>query len=170
MLYTIAVMLVHIGVFYFTGTWKRWKEYYSTALFVVIGDFSYNILFCERFLWRYNTLLDHRIADMAYALTAFPYATMLFLRYYPKGLVKEGLYVFLWTAVYLIIESISCHIGNFIHYGDWNMYWSAVIYFFAFILIRIHYKNPLIAWPISLCFAIAMLIIFKQPFHLSCFQ
>ncbi len=167
MLYTITILLAHFGAFYFTGTWKHWKEYYPTALFAVIGDFSYNMLFSERFLWEYKTLFDHRVADMTYAFFVFPCTAMLFLRYYPKGLLREGLYILLWTALYTVIECISCHIGNLIHYGGWNMFWSFGLYFFAFILIRIHYKKPLIVWPIGLAFAIAIMIIFHQPFHFS---
>ncbi len=170
MLYTAAFLLVHIGAFYITGTWRHWKEYYPTVLFAIVGDFSYNILFNERFLWMYNTLFDHRIADMVYAFFVFPCATIMFLRYYPKGILKEGLYILLWTAAYTVIEAISCQIDNFCHYGGWNIFWSAGLYFFAFILIRIHHKKPLVVWPIGLAFAIAMLFIFQQPFHFSVTQ
>lgn len=85
MLLTIAVIFAHVIAIFAAGTWRHWKEYYPTGLYVIIGDMSYNMLFNERYLWRYHTLYDHRIADMVYALFVFQCAVMLFLRYYPKG-------------------------------------------------------------------------------------
>ncbi len=170
MMSVLVLFLLHALSLYFTGTWRKWKEYYSTVQYVIIGDFSYNILFSDRLLWRYEVLFDHRIADLYYAFIIFPCVVMLFLRYYPKGLLKELLYIMSWTTFYSIIESISVKNGSMTHFDGWNIYWSGGIYFFGFILIRLHYKYPLVVWPVSLGFAIATMIIFQQPFHFMAYR
>ncbi len=145
------------------GNWKRWKEFYPTILYTIIGNLTYGILFSNRMLWTYDNLLNHTFGDMFYTFFVFPSAVILFLTFYPSGLVKQGLYILIWTAVNTAVEYAGLLLRTFSHYYGWNIFWSAGLYFFAFILIALHTKHPLLVWPISLGFALLTMLIFQQP-------
>ena len=47
------IVVAYAIISYRFGDWKRWKEFYPTYLFVILGDITYNFLFYEKPLWEY---------------------------------------------------------------------------------------------------------------------
>lgn len=147
------------------GNWKNWKEYYPTILYVVIGDLAYNFVFFEFTLWEYKSLVNHTFSDLLIAITVFPCAVILFLTHFPQGFLKKTLYISLWAAGNTLIEFISVSMNGMAYDHGWTIFYSLGLYFFAFILVRLHLKHPLIAWPISGVFAYLTMLLFKIPFE-----
>jgi hypothetical protein len=145
------------------GKWRNWKEYYPTILYVITGDLAYNVLFMENRLWEYVWPIHHRYADLFYCFLVFPPAVILFLSHCPKGWKKTIPYVLAWTAFYSAIEFLAVKLGYFRHLNRWNMAYSAAMYFFAFVLIKLHTVHPLIVWPVSFGFAVLTMLLFGQP-------
>jgi hypothetical protein len=159
----LIILLGYAVLCYKYGDWKRWQQFYPTILYVIIGDLSYNALFPDKLLWRYELLFNHIFGNFLFTFFVFPSVIILFLTHYPSGLLKEILYIGFWTILNGTIEYISFLNGSItFHYG-WNIFWSLGLYFIAFILIRLHTKYPLIVWPVSLTFALLTMLIFQQP-------
>ena len=158
----IIIVLAYIMVCYKWGAWKKWKEYYATFLYLIIGDLSYNFIFYNHTLWRYEGLVNHTFSNYLVAFIVFPCSIILFLTHYPKGLFKQGLYILGWTGINTLIEFISYKTGYFSYANGWNIFWSGAVFFFAFILIRLHYKYPLAVWGISGAFALITMYLFNH--------
>lgn len=161
-----VIVAVFIAASFLWGDWKRWKEYYPTVLYVIIGDITYNLLFYQYSLWIYTGFINNTFADLAVAFVIFPCTVNLYLVNFPKKPIHAALYVLFWTALATALEYISIRTGCIAYDHGWNLFWSALLCFIAFILIKVHDWRPLVAWPISFACGIATLIIFKIPFSL----
>lgn len=157
------VVLSYVIACFRYGAWRRWREFYSTYLYVVIGDLTYNFIFYEKSLWLYDRLVSHVFSDLLVAAIVFPCAITLFLTYYPRKLWRQALYILAWSAVNTILEYISYKIGFILYDNHWHILWSLLLYCIAFTLVRVHYTRPLIVWPISLVCACATMLIFQVP-------
>lgn len=165
-MFRIIIIISYLLACFFFGAWKNWGKYYSTILYVIIGDLAYNFVFYNFLLWEYKKLASHTINDLLYVLIVFPCSIILFLTYYPSKLKKQILYVLVWSGFNTTVEFISSNMGYLSYHNGWNIVWSFGFYIIAFSLIRLHYKHPLIVWPISLGLAAMTVIIFGLPFHL----
>ena len=155
----IILTIFYLALCYKWGDWKNWRKYYSSILYFIIGDLVYNFIFCDHLLWEYGGF-SHTFYNMLIMFFVFPSIVILFFTYYPKTIFKKGLYILLWTALNTLIELIIVKTGYFLYNYGWNLLWSAGVFFFAFILISIHYKHPLIVWPISCALVIITMYIF----------
>lgn len=157
----VAAVYVLVGIRY--GNWRKWKEFYSTYLFVIAGDLAYNFIFYDRPLWIYERLVSHTFSDFFIAVIVFPCAITLFLTYYPPKMWRQALYILAWTGLNTLIESISHALGFISYHNSWNLAWSTILYYIAFVMVRIHYVKPLWAWPISLLFTHITMVFFGVP-------
>jgi hypothetical protein len=143
---------------------KRWKEYYPTFLFWGLGDAIYNILFCDKPLWKYmDPLLNHTLSEFFTVAIVFSSATLLFLYHYPQKLYRQVIYIFVWVALFSGIEFIFYKLGSIVYYNSWTIRWSVVHNTYQFILLRLHYKRPFLAWISSFIILISIMIIFNIP-------
>ena len=161
----LFIVAAYIIVCFRYGAWRRWKEYYSTYLYVIIGDLSYNFIFYYKDLWVYNKLVSHTFSDLLMAVITFPCAITLFLTYYPSASNKwrQALYILFWTILNTGIEYISHRFGYMSYYNNWNILWSMGLYYIAFIMVRVHYLKPLLVWPISFALAYITMLLFNVP-------
>lgn len=161
----ILVVITYVIACFSYGSWKKWREYYPTYLYVIVGDLVYNFLFYDHALWEYNKLVSHTFSDLLVAVVVFPCAITLFLTYYPtkSKIQKQALYVLVWAGINTGIEYISHVFGFISYYNNWNIGWSMLLYCIAFILVRVHYFKPLLVWPISLVLAYITMLIFNVP-------
>lgn len=159
----IAIVFLYVVVCYKYGNLRNWREYYPSFLYAIIGDLSYNLLFYNHTLWKYDGLVNHTFSDYLEAFVVFPCAIILYLTYYPKCFWKQILYILGWTGINTIVEFISFKTGYFSYYNGWNLIYSAVVFFIAFILVRLHYRYPLPVWAISGVFALITMYLFNQP-------
>lgn len=158
--------IVSIIICWKFGNWKNWREYYSTILFFSIGNLVYIVLAGMKPLWNLGEPLGHNpIFEIIFILCLYPSTTILFLTFYPddKSLKKQGLYIFLWVCIYVIIEFLASITGGFAYENGWNIYYSILFDFLMFPLLRLHFKKPLLVWPVSALLAFVLTIWFKIP-------
>ncbi len=89
------------------GQWRRWREFYSTILYVIIGDLAYNFVFHDNKLWEYVGILGHTYTALLLMFVVFPAAIILFLSHVPSGFLKKAVYITAWAAVNTFIELVA---------------------------------------------------------------
>ena len=83
---------------------------------------------------------------------------------FPKTRLKQGLWVSFWVFLFSILEYINLHYLQLIsHHNGWSMMWSVLFNIVMFSMLRIHYKNPLMAWGLSLIWILFLLMMFPIP-------
>jgi len=94
----ISIVLVLICIV--KGYWRRWKEYYPTILFFIVGDLAYNFIFYNHSLWEYGMpiwpSLGHSYIDLYWAVIIFPYIVILFLTFFSA---EKNQTAFLYTPL-----------------------------------------------------------------------
>jgi len=160
---TITLSILYAAACFKWGEWRRWQEFYPTILYVIIGDLAYNFVFHDHTLWLYHGAFAHTISDMIVALFMFPSIVILFLTHWPQKRVFQIFYVLVWAGFNLLLEFLSVLLDVFEYDNGWTVWWSLILLIVSFIMIRIHYKKPLLAWPISLALGVATALIFGLP-------
>ena len=146
------------------GAWRRWREYYSTILFLIIGDMAYNFIFYDHSLWCYNGFFGHTISNFIAMFFVFPSATILFLTHWPQNWLRQALYVLALSAGFTVFEYTALILNMFTHDNGWNIFWSFGVYVLGLFFARLHFRHPLLVWPICAAFAIATMFFFGLPF------
>lgn len=162
----LIVLIFSLVIAWKIGDWRHWKLYYSTILYWVIGDITFNFLSYNKPLWSYHSaFLNHTSIDLLIAVVVFPCTLLVFLPYFPEnGLSKKIRYLLLWVFIYSGVEWLACYLGYFSHHNGWNIYWSIGIDFLMFIFLRVHFKNPLLVVIPSMALAYLTLFVFDIPF------
>nr|WP_295970302.1 CBO0543 family protein [uncultured Bacillus sp.] len=147
------------------GEWKNYKTYYPTILFMIIGDLLYNLFTSQTPTWSYNPdfiCRNHTLVNLWVMMTTYPATVLIFLPHYPERRSKQILYIFLWSVLYGLIETIGIYlVGNISHHNGWNMWWSMAFNIVLFTMLPIHHKRPLLAWGLSIMIIISLLNIFN---------
>lgn len=161
--YTIVFVYIYISYKY--GSLKNWKPYYSTILFFILGNAIYGLLFLHHYpLWVYNDIfLGHTLADFLTMFIYFPLTTLIFLPNYPSKFSKQLMYNIIWVIIYTGNELMYYYLGSIEYHNGWNILWSAFHNTYQFPLIRLHQKNPILAWAFSFGMLGLIMLIFKFP-------
>jgi hypothetical protein len=160
---TIILTVLCAIVCFKWGAWRRWREYYPTILYVIIGDMAYNFVFHDHTLWLYDGVFNHTTSDIIAAFLMFPSVVILYLTRWPKRIVTQALYILAWAAFNTLFEYISVVLGVFEYDHGWGILWSFGLLVIAFIMMRLHYRKPLVAWPISAVLALLTALAFGLP-------
>jgi hypothetical protein len=88
----------------------------------------------------------------------------LYLPHFPKKLIRQVLYIFLWVSLYTMVEILSFRLGFFSYHNGWSIGWSFLFNCFMFSILWIHHKRPLAAIGIAFVAAVVMLTYFQVPF------
>jgi len=164
-MYRIAIVLFYIAACIKWGNWRKWKDYYSTILFTIVGDLTYNFIFHDYSLWKYANLINHTASSYMYILLVYPCAINLYLTYFPHGRIKGALYVLGWTSFNSLLEFVSFRLGYFVYENGWNCVWSIGFFFIGFLLIKLHYHHPILAWLVAGSLLIGAIFAFGLPFE-----
>lgn len=165
--YQIAVTVIIIATAWKWGDWKNWSKYYSTILFYICNDIIVALIFYNYPLWQLESpLLKTTFSDLLITMLFFPAALLLYLPYFPNNPIKKIKYIILWTLVFVFIEAISYASGYITYHNGWNVWWTALFDVNMLILLRIHYKKPLLAWLLSISYIAIAIFWFKLPFNL----
>lgn len=147
------------------GDWKNYKKFYSTILFMIMGDLMYNLFTYQAPTWKYNPdflLLNHTIVNLWVMITVYPATVLIYLSHFPEKKGRQILYILFWVFLYGVIELVGYYIFDAIdHFNGWNMGWSLLFDLILFIMLPIHHKRPLLAWGLSLIVIIVLLNIFN---------
>ncbi|MCM3670346.1 hypothetical protein M3181_15285 [Mesobacillus maritimus] len=154
------------------GDLKRWKKYYPTLLFFMIGDFLYLYLLSDHFpLWTYNPQgIDETIGitnthvTLSIMFVKYPATTFIYLAKFPEtGRFMQILYGTGWVGLYTLNEFIDRKLNLIVYDNGWNFYWSILFNVVMFTILRIHYCRPLVAWGLSILFILFLWNIFNVP-------
>ena len=148
------------------GSWRNWKEYYPSILFLIVGNMAYSHIFKNYMLWTYEGFINQTIASFTTMFFLYPTVVILFLSRFPDSMVFKVAYVLVWSLGCTLLEFFSVSMGWFAFYRGWNIFWSLVLYVIGFILVRLHHRHPLIVWPIGAALAAATMLLFHMPFNL----
>ncbi|AST92405.1 MULTISPECIES: CBO0543 family protein [Sutcliffiella] len=162
-MYLLFVLVVYFLLAYFFVDWKNWRDYYPTILYFIVFNLLYNFIFYNYTLWKYRAVtvdwLNHTIIDISFTFIIVPIVLMIYLRYYPEG-KKQFLYLAVWIAYFTIIEYIFYKKGLFIYENGWDSFWSMIFNIILFVVVRIHFKNPLLAIMVSIPIITILLMLF----------
>ncbi len=161
-----AVILLIFALIY--ADWKNWRKYYPTIIFAICIDFFISILLYEHSLWYFHKAFlapNHTIADFFIAFTNFPLIVLIFLSRYPykTQLIKQLAYIFFWSILFIVIETLFSFLKLLSYHNGWNFWWSLVVWFFIFIGIITHHKKPLLAWLLCFSCTVFLILYFQIP-------
>jgi hypothetical protein len=118
---------------------KRYRtkqEVLVTVLFGLVLNFVSDLYLDLKYhLYWY---FDKQQVDWSYLIVAIGQVGVLFIifNYFPvksRAFVKL-LYFFIWTGILVLLESFAVRI-EVLHYGNWNQFYSAVVYFISLYLL-----------------------------------
>ncbi|WLD91623.1 CBO0543 family protein [Alkalihalobacillus sp. AL-G] len=170
--------LIFISIFLMAalkwGDWKRWRDYYPTILFLITGDLLYNFLFFNHSMWAYqetifleDILTKHTIISLMIMFIVYPSTVLIYLGKFPHEQGKQILWIMFWILIYVVVEFINSRFLHLInHQNGWNNWWSLAFNVVMFVMLRVHHKNPLIAWGLSLLWILFLWNMFKIPFEI----
>lgn len=160
---------IYIGAALKWADWKNWKLYYPTILFYMVGDLLYQFLFFNYSMWEYVPIggdvnwASHTHISLLIMFIKYPLTILIFLANLPERRSWYIFYSFGWTVIYSINESIDLWMGGIVHKHGWNMGWSTLFSFVMFNILTIHYRKPMLAWLVSIIFAIFLWNVFDVP-------
>jgi hypothetical protein len=132
-----------------------------------LANLMYGLLVNDRkfFLWRYQSdfLFSQETADTFYTIIVFPATVLLFLSNDPDGKIGKFIHTIKYVTIYCAVEWIGLKFGALTHAHGWNMLWSIFFNIVTFNVLRVHHKNPLIAYVFSVVFIIILLNYFNVP-------
>lgn len=153
---SFAVMgIAGIAVCWKWGDWRHWRLYYPTILYLLVGDLVSDVVLYNDLLWAFGTFIEqYPVLDICVMLLLYPSTVILYLSFYPKTAGKQAGYILMWVGIYTLAEWIAAVTGGFCYHSAWNIWYSLAFNMIMFPLLRLHYKKPLLVWPISaaLCF------------------
>lgn len=162
-MYLLLVVIVYILFAYIFVDWKRWEDYYPTVQYYLICNLTYNFLFYNHTLWAYKAVtvewLNHTLIELAFSFIILPVVLMIYLRYYPNG-KKSVIYIAAWIAYFTFLEYLFFKRGLFVYDNGWGVSWSLVFNVILFVMVRLHFKNKLLALIISVPLIAVLLLIF----------
>lgn len=165
MLIRLVMAGVWISAAYKWGDLKNWKNYYPSMLFFGFGDMIYSLVFHDNLLWEFQTkFLVPPLNELFVIFFIFFPSILLYLSNYPKRFSYKVVYILSWIVIYMSIEIVTLFIGLIKYYNGWNLWWSLLHNSIQFPVLRLHHKNPTLAWAISFVFLVIIMHIFHMPF------
>ena len=170
--YHILLALVSLIIAWKWGDWRNWKQYYSTILYMIIGDLSCMLLTANKPLWQFESpMISGDFSEFVIAFICFPSTCLIFFAFYSKiRRFRKFVYILFLPSVstlYTFLEWISFKLGFISYHNGWNIFWSFAVNLFIFPLLLLHYKRSLWVWPISVALAALVIFIFHLPFSIT---
>ncbi|RIW38467.1 hypothetical protein D3H55_02720 [Bacillus salacetis] len=167
----ILVLYILAGIKF--GNWSKFDKYYSTVLYFVIGDLLSQFLLFNHSLWLFHPMdkidrlfhLNHTFIALAKMAVQYTVTVAIFIGRLPHTLVKQVLWILLWTGIYGMNEYITHQYGGLSYHRGWSFGWDLAFNIMMFIMLVIHYKKPLMAWVLSVPIIIALWLIFDVPMN-----
>lgn len=165
--------LIWLGAALKWGDWRNWRKYYPTILFFILGDLLYLFLLADLYpMWRYNPPnidekigMTNKIVSLSIIIIKYPATVLIYLAKLPQyNKLKEVTYILCWVLIYLVNEIIDIKTDLIKYYNGWSIWWSILFNTVIFVLLRIHFKTPLVALALSVMFIIFLWQIFDIPF------
>jgi len=166
-MYLLLVIAVWILFAYKFIDWSQWKKQYSTILFFMVFNLLYNTIYYNHTLWAFRGItaewINHSIINLAFTFFICPVGLIIYLQRFPSSNRNQLIYVGIWVTFYSIFEALFAHRGMFVYDHGWNSWHNIWLNLILFVVLRIHYKNPVTAWLISLTLAVVFYLFFPVP-------
>ncbi len=166
-MYLLLVIVVWILFAYKFVDWSQWKKQYSTILYFIVVNLTYNFLYYNHTLWAFRGItaewLNHSIINMAFTFFICPVGLIIYLQRFPQKRSSQLIYISIWIAFYSIIQTLFAHMGMYIYDNGWNGWLNIILNTILFVVIYIHYKNPVRAIILSIPLAILFYVFFPFP-------
>lgn len=168
-MFRIILFSIFIVATYFWGDWRNWRKYLSSIYFLIIVNLMYKVLFYNYLLWRLepiwplqNIFPKSSLIVILVSFIIYPTTTLLYLGNYPEG-EKQLFYIAFWVILYLIIEAVAISQKAISYHNGWNYVYTMGFDIALFLLLRLHYKKPLLAWLVSFSLFFGAAIYFNLP-------
>jgi hypothetical protein len=168
----VILFILYIFIGWKFGNWKDFNNYYSTLLFLIIGDFLYQFILFNHPLWKFNPKgsidyslkLNHTLIALGKMLIQYPVTIAVFLGRMSSERKKQVLMIVLWIGIYVITEGIAHITGVLTYHNGWNIGWDIAFNVMMFPMLLLHYKRPFIAWILVVPIVLGLWWIFDVPF------
>ncbi|TLS53805.1 hypothetical protein FE782_00120 [Paenibacillus antri] len=151
------------------GDWRNWRTYLPTIHYFIIFDLLYNLFTWNHRLWEYpsppNLLPNHLTMNLFIMFIFYPSFILIYLYRYPEGssVAARVKYVLSWAALWAVWELCMNALGQCVYRHGWNFGWSAAFLLVMIPMLRLHYKNPLAAYALSIPITVFLLLWFQVP-------
>lgn len=164
----LAVNIMMILLNWKYKTFKNWRNYHASLLYISACDFLYHCICVNYKLWIYRPsgfIASQQITNFLYSLFFLPATALLFLSYFPneKTIQKKILYIMKWIVAFMAGEWLLLITGTMSHHNGWTMWWSLLFYLLMFPMLLLHHRRPLIAYPLTLVIIVFWVIMFDVP-------
>lgn len=164
----LIIVLLFVFVAWRWGDWRNWHKYYPTIVFMIAVDLLHCILTYNHPLWLFHkTLPNHTLNSLLIMFTAFPATVLIYVSHYPRSPIMKILYVTFWVFIYSGIEMSSYYFGGITYQNGWNLGFSVLLNVILFVLLRVHFYRPLLAWGIVFLITVFISYYFDLYAHLK---
>ncbi|ESU33964.1 hypothetical protein G3A_03975 [Bacillus sp. 17376] len=144
------------------GNWQRWKEFLPAFYFWALFSCFYEYIsyIGNKHLWEFDeNFMSLFVTETLYTFF-LPSMIVLFLGGFPEERTKRFLYYLKWISLSVIIEAIALKMGAIKFAHGWSMGWEVFFCSTMYTMLRLHCKNPLNAFILSIFFVFFYLMIF----------
>jgi hypothetical protein len=141
------------------GDWRNWSKYHATILYFIFGDVLYYYVTYSHRLWP----LKNELVCLVGEFIVFACTVLIYLGKYPPGHFISLWWTSLWVIIYTANEWILLKTGTFTYNNGWTLFDSFLFNILLFILLRLHYKMPLITLILSVPISIILILLNSIP-------
>ncbi len=162
----VAIAVLTLMASFKWGNWKNWKEYHASMLFIATGGLLYEYIVQDHSLWKFHPdwLYGNSMTVIVYALFTMPISILLFLSHFPEKWVWRGMYILLWSGIYIAVEWVLYVSGRISYQNGWGFWYSFPFDIVMFSVIALHQKYPFLAYILSIMITAFMIAYFHVPF------
>lgn len=165
---SVIYSIFWIAASWWLVNWKEWKQYYPTALFSAAANLLYEVICSEYQLWSMepNGLPNRTLNILLLSVIGMPLSTLVYLSNYPfkKSLRKQSLYISVFILGFTVMEYLAVQFGSITYHHGWTLFHSILFDISIFVILLIHYKNPIWAWLLSTVVLLIVLMNFNIGF------
>lgn len=147
------------------GDWRNWHKYHATILYFILGDVLYYYITYHHRLWSLTPTppLKTELVCLVGEFLVFASTILIYLGRYPNGHFISAWWTCLWVLIYTVNEWILFLTGTFTYDNGWTLFDSFLFNILMLILLRLHYKKPLLTLILSIPISIILIILNSIP-------
>ncbi len=146
------------------GDWRRWRDYYPTALFAMMVNLFAALVTYHHDLWIFNPdvlVKSETVLETISTFTILPMTVFTFLSRFPAaGPWRQAAHTLAWVALYAALETADTALGGISYANGWSLGWSVAFDFMMFPLFILHHRWPPLAWLATAAATVYVLAVF----------
>lgn len=140
MVFALVSALLFTSIAYLIRKRITYIEMYATSLFTIVFQLIVDIIleFNYNFYGYFEYGVDYKTFIAIFLI--YPPLNIIYLNYFPleKSIWMKLVYILLWCIFSVVYEYLSVNYG-FFYYENWNLWYSAMIYPFVYIILTINF-------------------------------